>query len=103
MSDEQPTINPDDLTVVNNAQARRFEVRVGDQLAFSEYMLAGSNIIFTHTEVPPALEGQGVGSRLARAALDHARDNALKVQALCPFIKGYVDRHPEYQAITWGY
>lgn len=95
--------NADDLNVVNNPDAKRFEVSVGGYLAFAEYMMAGNNIIFTHTEVPPAFEGKGVGSKLAKAALDHAKENDLRVQALCPFIAGYVNRHPEYHAITWGY
>lgn len=96
-------INPDDLIVINNDGAKRFEVTIGDDIAFADYMLAGTNIIFTHTEVPPAFEGQGVGSKLARTALDYAKDKNLKVQALCPFIAAYVERHPEYQSITWGY
>lgn len=92
-----------EIEVQHNADAKRFEVRLADAIAMVEYMRAGNNIIFTHTEVPPAFEGLGIASKMARVALDYARDNGLKVQPLCPFIKGYIERHPEYKAISWGY
>lgn len=91
----------DDLNsseVVHNPEQKRFELPIGDHLALVEYIPAGTNIVFTHTEVPPALEGQGVGSRLAKHALDYAVENGLKIQPLCPFIAAYIRRHPEYQA-----
>jgi len=93
-----------ELTIHNNPDANRFEVSLpDDQMAFIEYQIAKKNILYTHTEVPPAFEGQGVGGKLAKYALDFARDNGYKVQALCPFVKAYVQRHPEYHAITWGF
>lgn len=97
-------IDPKNLEVVNNEDEKRFEIKLdGGEYAFAEYMKAGKNIIFNHTEVPEAYEGQGIASKLARHALDYARDNGYKVQALCPFIHGYVQRHPEYHDITWGF
>jgi uncharacterized protein len=96
-------IDFDNLQVVHNPTEKRFEVRLGEQIAMTEYMLAGRNIIFTHTEVPPAFEGRGIANKLAHTALEYARTEALKVQALCPFIALYVRKHPEYQSITWGY
>ena len=54
-------------------------------------------IVFTHTLVPHAIEGKGVGSKLIRAALDSARDQGLKVVPQCPFVAVYIDRHPEYR------
>ncbi|MCE7946859.1 MAG: N-acetyltransferase [Chloroflexi bacterium CFX4] len=95
----------DDLNsseVVHNPEQKRFELPIGDHLALVEYIPAGTNIVFTHTEVPPALEGQGVGSRLAKHALDYAVENGLKIQPLCPFIAAYIRRHPEYQAHVFG-
>ena len=49
-----------------------------------------------HTEVPKELEGRGIGSALIRGVLDTARSQGLTVNALCPFAKGYIERHPEY-------
>jgi len=53
-------------------------------------------VVFTHTEVDPAFEGQGIGSQLAAGALAQVREAGAKIVPLCPFIKAYVQRHPEY-------
>ncbi len=54
-------------------------------------------ITFTHTIVPHAIEGRGVASRLIRFALDSARDRGLRVRPLCPFVRAFIERHPEYR------
>ena len=95
-------MTPEELGIVHNQDENRFEIQLDDGLAMVEYMQPGKNIIFTHTEVPPAYEGQGIASRLAKHALDYARAEGFKVQPLCPYIKGYILRHPEYKDITWG-
>ena len=82
--------------VSDNEGASRFEVTVEGATAFAEYQLAGRAIIFIHTEVPDAMQGRGVGSALARGALDSARERGLEVVPVCPFIAGYIKRHPEY-------
>ena len=66
------------------------------------YLRTPDLIVFTHTEVDPAFEGKGVGSALARAALDQARAWELPVLPLCPFIKGYIERHREYVDIVYS-
>ena len=88
------------VEVANNAERNRYEARVDGELAgFSAYRLRGADIVFTHTEVH--LEGQGVGSTLVRGALDDVRrQGTLKVVALCPFVKGYIEKHPEYADLT---
>ncbi|SDG88658.1 hypothetical protein SAMN05421505_10914 [Sinosporangium album] len=86
-----------DIRVVDNPQASRYEVLVDGALAgFAEYRLKREKIIFPHTEVNPEFEGQGLGSRLARAALDASRDAGLTVVPACPFIAAYIRRHPDY-------
>jgi uncharacterized protein len=86
-----------ELTVVDVPEANRYEARFGDKVAgFAEYTLDGDRIVFTHTVVDPAYEGEGVGSTLARAALDDARARALIVVPRCPFIRGWIARHPDY-------
>ena len=97
------SIDPNQLEIKNNSDESRFEIVIDGKLAMVEYMIAGKNIIFTHTEVPREFEGQGVGNRMAKFVLDYAHEHGYKVQALCPFIAAYVQRHPEYQANTWGY
>lgn len=96
-------INFDNLEVINNVEEKRFEVRLGDQIAMIEYMRAGDNIIYTHTEVPSAFEGRGVANKMAKVALEYAKNEGLKVQPLCPFVALYIRKHKEYQSITWGY
>lgn len=94
----------DDVVVTNNPDENRYEARLGDELAgFAEYTLTDELIVFTHTEVDPAFEGRGVGSALARFALDDVRDKGeRKVMPLCPFIKAYIERHREYVPIVYG-
>ncbi|GAB5494051.1 MAG: GNAT family N-acetyltransferase [Phototrophicaceae bacterium] len=92
-----------DVSVNHNPDENRFEVVVGDDIAMVEYNRAGQNIIFTHTEVPVAFEGQGIASKMAYVAMEFAKNEGLKVQALCPFVNKYVSEHPEYHSITWGY
>ena len=87
------------LQVKNNEAARRFEAKVGGELAVAEYQRRGDTIIFTHTEVPDELEGQGSGGELVRAALDHARTAGLRVVPACAFVASYIERHSEYQSL----
>lgn len=87
----------EELTVQHNRDRNRFEIQVGECLAELDYILRGGVITFTHTGVPAELEGRGIGSKLARAGLDYARANSLKVVSTCWFINGYLDRNLEYQ------
>lgn len=93
----------EDMTVIQNEEENRFEIDLGDAIALLEYNIAGNNIIYTHTEVPPAHGGQGIAGKMAHEAMEYAKNNGLKVQALCPFVKKYVIEHPEYHEITWGF
>jgi predicted GNAT family acetyltransferase len=87
-----------DIEVVDHPEARRYEARAADGtvLGFSQYRVEGETVVFTHTEVDDAQEGQGVGSRLVRGALDDVRAGGRRIRPLCPFVKAYVDQHPEY-------
>jgi len=88
-----------DVEVTNNEAEKRYEARVGGELAGSAfYDTADDLIVFTHTEVDDAYAGRGVGSALAQAALDDVRaDGRRKVVARCPFISAWIHRHPDYQ------
>ncbi len=83
--------------VRDNPATSRFEMASGDAVAFVEYMRAGDRIVLIHTEVPEALSGRGVGSKLVRGALDAVRAEGLKVVPRCEFVAAYFDRHPEYR------
>ena len=57
-------------------------------------------VVFTHTEIDDAFEGRGVGSELARGALDDVRARGLRVKPVCSFIRGWIERHPDYQDLV---
>ena len=84
-------------TVRDNPEAERYEIRDGDRvLGVAAYHRRGDTIVFTHTEVDPDEGRSGLGSTLVRAALDDARARGLTVTPLCPFVRGWIERHPEY-------
>ena len=83
--------------VEDNPAASRFEMRSGDSTAFVEYRRAGDRIALLHTEVPEALSGQGVGSKLVRGTLDALRREGRKVVPHCEFVAAHIERHPEYR------
>ena len=88
-------------TILDNREENRFELHTEGHMAVAEYILAPGKIIFTHTEVPVALEGKGVGSALAKYALDQVAREDLKVVPMCPFFKAYIERHKEYQPLLY--
>ena len=90
------------MEVENNQSNHRFELRVGEHVAFLTYRLSGATIHLNHTEVPEALRGQGMGDRLAHAALEYAREHGLTVAPICPFVQAYIKKHPEYAALVAG-
>ena len=88
---------PSAATVADNPAEHRYELRVGGVVAgFAAYRDAGGMRTFTHTEVDPSHEGEGLGSRLAAGALDDARERGLRVEPVCRFIAAYIQRHPAY-------
>lgn len=92
------SLTPDDLTYTDVPKETRFEARTPDGavLGVVGYQRRGGALVITHTEVEDAAAGHGVGSSLARFALDQARGEGVPVVALCPFVREYVERHPEY-------
>jgi predicted GNAT family acetyltransferase len=82
--------------VTDNAAQSRYELGVDGQQAVLAYERKGGTVYLTHTEVPESLEGQGIGSRIVKHALDQARAAGETVAPWCPFVRAYIDRHPEY-------
>ena len=82
----------------DNPDRHRFEIDLGDgSFAIAEYTLPAAKIMFTHTEVPEAHEGQGLGTALIEFALASARERGLKVIPICPFFAAYIKKHEEVQ------
>lgn len=88
------------MEIVDNREKHRYETSVPGGTAFAAYRIEDGKIVFTHTEVPEEAEGHGVGDALARFALDDVRARGLKVVPLCPFIAAWIERHPDYKALT---
>jgi predicted GNAT family acetyltransferase len=86
--------------VVHEPEASRFAVEAGGRTAVAEYRRDGDQVVFYHTEVPEGLQGEGVAGALAQTALDWARAEGLRVIPECSFIRGWIERHPEYQDLT---
>ena len=89
------------IEVHDNPEDLRFEIRDDGKLAgFAQYVRRPGRIFFVHTEIDPAFEGRGLGSQLARAALDAVRATGERVVPLCPFIAKFIERNPEYDDIV---
>jgi predicted GNAT family acetyltransferase len=88
------------MKIENNQGDQRWEALVDGHVAVAEYRLRGDTIFFIHTEVPRELEGQGVASKLVKTALDDARTQHLAVVPFCPFVAGYIRRHPDYKDLV---
>ena len=84
-------------TVRNDPEAHRYEIREGDTLlGIAAYERRGNTLVFTHTEVDQNSGRSGLGSTLVRSALDDIRSRGLTVVPRCPFVRGWIDRHPDY-------
>ena len=98
-------MTPDDRRIVvrDNPAEGRYELLVDERLVgLATYSLSGRTMTIPHSEVQPRFEGQGLGARLARFALDDARERGLRVVPRCPFVAAYIKRHPEYADLVAG-
>ncbi|OLT14518.1 hypothetical protein BJF78_18855 [Pseudonocardia sp. CNS-139] len=93
--------NNHNVTVHDVPEWGRFEIHLDGRLAgFAQYRVSPGTITFTHTEIDTAYEGRGLGSSLAKAALDTARARGWAVHPLCPFVRRWIERHPDYQDLV---
>jgi uncharacterized protein len=94
-------VSTPNVIIRDNPEADRYEISVeGDRAGFAAYRLRPGLITFTHTEIDPDREGQGLGAQLVRYALDDVRARGLGVRPLCPFVAGFIDRHPDYAELV---
>jgi predicted GNAT family acetyltransferase len=95
MAAPDPSNMPETFDITHDPAAGRFEIRTPSGTALLHYVYRGADLEILHTEVPDEMEGHGYGAALARAALDFARREQLKVIPSCPFVSAYIRRHPE--------
>jgi uncharacterized protein len=90
-----------ELSITDNAEKRRYEARQGSEVAgFITYRHDPGRMTLIHTEVGPALEGKGIASQLVAGTLDDIRHRGLSVLPICPFVRAYLRRHPEYSDLV---
>ncbi|MGD1844125.1 MAG: GNAT family N-acetyltransferase [Salibacteraceae bacterium] len=85
-----------EIKVVNNRKNGQFEVPLGDEMAHLVYRMRKKTMFMMHTTVPESMGGKGIGSLLARTALEYAQSKRYKIAVLCPFVAAYVKKHPEW-------
>ena len=84
-------------TVTNVPEAGRYEIRDGERvLGLAAYQRRGKQVVFLHTEIEPDQEGTGLGGTLVRGALDDVRAQELRAVPRCSFVRGWIERHPDY-------
>ena len=83
------------LIVKHQPNDNLFLINIDGNMAYQEYIQTKTDLVITHTEVPKELEGKGIGSLLAKNALQYAEENGLKLMPLCPFMAAYVRKHYE--------
>ena len=88
--------------IENNEEKSRFETTVDGKTAFAAYNRDGDTITFTHTEVPPELEGKGIAGAIVKHALEEAKAQNLGVVPACSYVASYVRKHPEYGELVRG-
>ena len=95
----------DPRQVTDNRAGSRFEAGIDGHRAELLYRRNGNRLVLIHTEVPEQLEGQGIGGSLVSAAVDRAARDGMTVVPLCPFARGWLERHPDVASlatIDWG-
>jgi predicted GNAT family acetyltransferase len=96
MSDAKPTVE-----VVDHPLGGHIDAVIDGATAGSAfYRIVEGRVVVTHTEVKDAYEGKGVGTAIARTLLDQIRANGQQIVPLCPFVAGYIERHPEYEDLV---
>lgn len=93
-------MNYDEQKPKVNEVLHRLELEIKGSVAFIEYKLVRDTLFLIHTEVPPALEGKGVGTALVQKTLQFAKDNNYKIVPICDFVQSYIEEHKEWKDIV---
>ena len=93
-------MNYNELKLQVNDALHRLELEIEGNIAFIEYKLLHEKLFLIHTQVPPALEGKGVGSAIVQKALQYAKDNNYPIVPICPFVQRYLAKHKEWNELV---
>lgn len=86
--------------LIDNAESKQYEFHIEGKKAVMEYIKVKDKIYLTHTELPAAFAGKGIGSALVKAVLEEVKRNDWTLVPLCPFVAMYIKKHPEYRALV---
>ena len=87
--------------LTDNERLKQYEFHIGEYVPKIEYIKTTGGLIYlTHTEVPPELEGKGVGGRMVAAVLADIERKGLQVVPMCPFVAAYIRRYPRWKRIV---
>ena len=89
-----------ELEIKDNPARKRFETTVSGHTAFIDYKLRPGVMTILHTEVPEVIGGQGIAGAMTRYALEHIASNKLELVPLCPYMRSYLKKHPEYEHLV---
>jgi uncharacterized protein len=85
------------MDIINNPTEKRFELKIGENVAGLYYSVFEGKLYLNHTEVPEALKGQGIAGKLVEGALEYARTHNLPIVPMCPYASKFIQRNPQYQ------
>lgn len=89
-----------DAHVRHDKQQQRYVLEIDGRVhGFASYATDADRQVFTHTEVDETLEGQGMGSKLIREALNDARQHGKLIVPECEFVAAYVNKHHDWDDI----
>ena len=94
------SVDLEKLEVTHNKANRTFEVWIDERLSKLDYIQEGKNFVITHVGVYPEHRGQGVAAKIVEAALQYARENALRVVPMCSYAAAYIRRNPKHMELT---
>ena len=87
-----------EIELIDNTDKSRFEVEIQDKMAIMDYKKKDNKLYILHTEVPKEFEGKGIASAMVKKVLNLIKEKDMKLVSLCPFVSGYIKRHPEYKS-----
>lgn len=89
-----------EIELIDNKDKSRFEVEIQDKMAIMDYKKKDNKLYILHTEVPKEFEGKGIASAMVKKVLNLIKEKDMKLVSLCPFVSGYIKRHPEYKSLV---
>lgn len=89
-----------EIELIDNTDKSRFEVEIEDKMAIMDYKKKDNKLYILHTEVPKEFEGKGIASAMVKKVLNLIKEKDMKLVSLCPFVSGYIKRHPEYKSLV---